>query len=497
MSTTPAGNQWLKEKFNISGYVLTHCSYIGNNESIEITNKGNIEQVYNRKYAPSEDTPIAHLEFSLKYDDLSLAFLKKVFDKIVVEDIEQFIQLNPTGKYSKKIGFLFEFLTGKQLLINKPVGGNYVDLLEDERYVTGNTVKNKRWRINNNLLGTVLFCPIIRKTNKLRELLKQDISAKLEQLKIEFSLAVFQRAINYLYNKETRSSYEIEKEQPTPDRMEKFVALLTQAGSEDKGELLDARRLIQLQNAIVDSRFAAEEFRDFQNYIGQNLPGNVNIFHYICPPPIFVQSLMKGLTDVFNKTIGIPAEIRAAVISFGFVFIHPFEDGNGRIHRFLIHDILVHDEVVPKGLIIPVSAHMVNNIRDYDAVLERYSKPLMQIIRYNNNYEGAVEVLNAEEVEAYYRFPDLTEQCIYLTETIHATLKEDMPEELLFIQRYDEVKHAIQHVVDMPDRLINLMILFLHQNRGIFPKRRREQFSKLTDLEIERMEIEFRKIFEL
>jgi len=497
MVSSPAGNQWLKEKFNISGYILTHCSYIGNNDSIEITNKGNIEQVYNRKYAPHEDTPMSHLEFSLKYDDLNLPFLRKVFDNIVIEDIERFIELSPSSKYSKRIGFLFEFLTDKQLAIRKPISGNYVDLLEDDRYVTGNIVKNTRWRINNNLLGTTSYCPIIRKTNKLKELLTQDINAKIEQLKIDFSPAVFHRAINYLYNKETRSSYEIEKEQPTPDRMEKFVALLTQAGTEDTEVMLDERRLTQLQNAIIDNRFAAEGFRDFQNYLGQTLPGYHDLIHYICPPPIFVQSLMAGLMDVSNKTSGISSEIRAAVISFGFVFIHPFEDGNGRIHRFLIHDVLVHDNVVPKGLIIPVSAHMLNNIRGYDSILERYSKPLMQIIKYTKTQEGGIKVLNSEDVEAYYRFPDLTEQSIYLAETIHATLKEDMPEELLFIQRYDEVKRALQDIVDMPDRNINMMILFLHQNKGIFPKRRREQFSKLTDQEIEKMEIEYRKIFEL
>jgi len=497
MNSSPAGNQWLKEKFNISEYVLTHCSYIGNNGSIKITNKGNIEQVYSRKYAPSEDTPMYHLEFSLKYDDLSLPFLKKVFENISVNDIEIFIESSPSSKYAKRIGFLFEFLTKKQLTIRKPISGNYVDLLEDDRYVTGNIVKNTKWRVNDNLLGTVLYCPIIRKTNKLKELLKQNITSKLEQLKIDFSPTVFQRAINFLYNKETRSSYEIEKEQPTPDRMEKFVALLTQAGTEETRLMLDAQRLTQLQNTIVDNRFAAKGFRDFQNYIGQSLPGYLDMIHYICPPPVFVQSMMDGLADVSNKSIGIPSEIRAAAISFGFVFIHPFEDGNGRIHRFLIHDVLVHDGVVPKGLIIPVSAHMVNNIRDYDTILERYSRPLMQLIKYTKNREGEIEVLNTEEVEAYFRFPDLTEQCIYLSETIHATLKEDMPEELLFIQRYDEVKHALQNIVDMPDRNINRMILFLHQNKGIFPKRRREQFSKLTDEEIEKMEIEYRNIFEL
>jgi hypothetical protein len=497
MTSRPVGNQWLKDKYNMSGYVLTHCSFIGSNNSIEITNKGNVEQTYSKKYAPVGDTPLFHLEFSLKYDDLHLPFLKAVFEKIPVEDIEKFIEGSPSGKYARRIGFLFEFLTGRQLAIRKPITGNYTDLLEDDKYVTGNIIKNSRWRINDNLLGKTSFCPVVRKTNKLKELLMQDITEKIELLKIDFSPAVFHRAINYLYNKETRSSYEIEKEQPTPDRMEKFVALLAHAGTEETANLLDEQRLTQLQNAIVDSRFAAKGFRDFQNYIGQSLPGYLDMIHYICPPPVFIQSLMNGLADVANRTIGIPPEIRAAIIAFGFVFIHPFEDGNGRLHRFLIHDILVHDGIVPRGLIIPVSAHMLNNIRDYDAILERYSRPLMQLIKYNKNKEGGIEVTNPEEVEAYFRFPDLTEHCIYLSQTIHATLKEDMPEELLFIQRYDEVKQALQNIVDMPDRDINMMILFLHQNKGIFPKRRREQFSKLTDLEIEEMQIEYRKIFEL
>jgi Fic family protein len=30
----------------------------------------------------------------------------------------------------------------------------------------------------------------------------------------------------------------------------------------------------------------------------------------------------------------------AAIITFSFVIIHPLEDGNGRIHRYLIHHVL-------------------------------------------------------------------------------------------------------------------------------------------------------------
>ncbi|HIP51694.1 MAG TPA: hypothetical protein EYG94_06355 [Campylobacterales bacterium] len=28
------------------------------------------------------------------------------------------------------------------------------------------------------------------------------------------------------------------------------------------------------------------------------------------------------------------------MIAFSFVYIHPLEDGNGRIHRYLIHHVL-------------------------------------------------------------------------------------------------------------------------------------------------------------
>ncbi|HMF70603.1 MAG TPA: Fic family protein [Flavitalea sp.] len=443
------------------------------------------------------DTPLLHLEFALKYDDLSLDFLKAVLERISPEEIKAFVQKAPSSKYARKIGFLYEFLTTNTIELARPVTANYTDLLEQEEYITGQVIKNNKWKINNNLLGNQEFCPVVRKTNALVTLLETDIHQKIEQLKESFPQDIFNRATNYLYNKETRSSYEIEKEKPSPDRMEKFIALLVKAGSEATEKMMEKQRLIQLQNAIVDPRFAAADFRDFQSFVGESLPNYQDLIHYICPPPATLSSLMNGLKEVAGKSNGIYPQVRASVIAFGFVFIHPFEDGNGRLHRFLIHDILVHDGIVPPGLIIPVSAHMLNNIKDYDSILEKYSKPLMQRIRYDKKDNGAVTVTNPEEVEGYFRYPDLTEHCIYLIQTIHATLEEDMPDEVIFFQRYDEAKKELQRIVDMPDKDINLMIIFLHQNNGVFPKRRREQFSKLTDEEIQQMQQAYRTVYEM
>ncbi len=494
---TPIGSQWLKKHFDLSHFVLTHSSYIGSNDSIALTSKGNVEQVYGPKYQVAENNPLEHLEFSLKYDDFNLDFLKAVFEKIPTDHIESFVASAPSSKYARKIGFLFELITAKQIALVKPVSGNYTDLLDTNKYITGNVVKNTRWRINDNLLGTTDYCPVVRKTKELNDLLSLNIPDKILELKKSYSPEIFKRAINYLYNKETKSSYEIEKEQPTPDRMEKFVALLAKAGYEETAETLSEKQLTQLQNAIVDPRFSATGFRDFQNYVGESLPNFQEHIHYICPPPFMLSSLMHGLQETAKKTLGIFPEIRAGLIPFGFIFIHPFEDGNGRLHRFLIHDILVHDKAVPQGLIIPVSAHMLTNIREYDAVLEKYSKPLMQRITYDRLEEGEITITNVKQIEGYFKYPDLTDHCTYLIQTIYATIAEDMPEELLFIQRYDEAKKELQRIVDMPDKLINMMLTFLHQNKGTFPKRRREYFSKLTDQEIERMQTAYRKVFEL
>ncbi len=495
MALRTVGNLWLRQHFNLKNYRLTHHSYIGSNEKVETNSQAEVSQIYGRRYAPDKDTPLAHIVFSLKYDDLDLPFLKGVFKEMNPQDIEEFISMSPSGIYARKVGFLYEFLGGVRLDLPHLISGNYTDLLEKRAYITGHVTKDNRWRINNNLLGTALFCPVIRRTNALNQLLSTDIRLRIEHLRAKYSANIFRRATNYLYSKETRSSYEIEKEKPSAERINRFIALLMQAGREPSEQMLSETSLTKLQRSIVDPRFASPGFRDFQTYIGQLLPHGNELIHYICPPPQYIASLMNGLKIAAGKTQGTYPIIRAALIAFGFVFIHPFEDGNGRLHRFLIHDMLVRDGVVPDGLIIPVSAHMLNHMDEYDTTLEQYSKPLSQRISYIRKPDGTLEVNNPEEVEAYFRYPDLTVQSTYLAKTIQETINQDMPEELDFIKNYDELKHELQNIADMPDKDINLMIMFLYQNKGVFPRRRRKDFDKLTDGEISSMEIAFKDIF--
>jgi len=488
------GNAWLQKYYNLHYYHLTHSSFIGSRLRKETDESGNVKETYPPHYAPG-NRPLDHVEFSLKYDDFSLDFLNAVFCRMTQDEVTEFIKEKLKGTYQRKIGFLYEFLTQREIPIPNQPKANYVNLLEEEKYVTGKVIKNQRWLINDNLLGTQEFCPIIRKTPAMQNMLLENFQKIMEEVTKSYPPDIFYRAVNYLYTKETRSSYQIEQEKPTPERINRFIRILERAGEQTIVGLLSEAHLTSLQNEIVDPRFSAKGFRDFQNYIGQTSYNYKQIIHYVCPPTQFVYSLMNGLTDAAIKSKGINAIARTVITAFGFVFIHPFEDGNGRLHRFLIHDMLAREMIVSKGMIIPVSAHMVNHIKEYDKTLEDYSKPLLERIHYELNDVDKMKVTNPEVVEGYFRYPDLTAQCVYLGKTIKGTIEEDIYWEMEFLLKYDEAKLAIRDIADMPDKDIDLFIKFMHQNRGMFPKRRRKDFAKLTDNEISKMEIAFKEIF--
>ena len=488
------GLTWLQDNYNINGFKLTSESYIGLSDKTEISSTNTVHRTFRSMYDVQNENPIAHIEFALKYDDLNLALLKEVFSSMKNKAISSYINENPNRKYSRIIGFLFEFITGNTIE-SEVTDTNYIDVLESKNYYTGDSIKVTKWKVNNNLLGTKNYCPVIRKTTELNEALNWDIEEALENLKHEYTPEIFNRASYYLYKKESKSSSEIEKEQPTQDRIDKFIALLEEAGKKPIEETLSEGELVKTQNTIVDPRYADKGFRNFQNYVGQTMRDYSQKIHYVCPPPQFVESLMNGLVELHKKNTSSKTIIKATAISFGFVYIHPFEDGNGRIHRFLIHDIFVRDGIVPNGTIMPVSAQILANMDKYDSILELVSNAIARKAKYTVNEKWEMTVQNANEIESLYRFPDLTSHAVFLAKSIQSTIESDIPEELKFLKYYDELKVQIQSIVDMPNNRIDRMILFLHQNNGMLATRKRKFYTELSDGEIKQMEEAYKNVF--
>jgi len=82
MALQKVGSLWLAAHFELSNYRITHRSYIGTRDKIEVAPDSSIEQTYGPKYAPKTDTSIGLIEFLLKYYDFNLDLLAAVFHKL-------------------------------------------------------------------------------------------------------------------------------------------------------------------------------------------------------------------------------------------------------------------------------------------------------------------------------------------------------------------------------------------------------------------------------
>lgn len=475
------GYSYLVKRYTL--HIIPHyrASYIAQTGRGSTSTEHNQEiVVYPHTYDLSDpNDPLQHLEFAIKHEGMHLEIISQFFSCVTAESVSRYIKKTPTGKYCRIIWFLYEFLTDSKLKLADIKEVPYVMLLDPEKYYGGAVEKSKRHAVNNNLLGNKVYCPVVRKTALLKKFERKNFSLMTKKLMNSVDPAVLARATNYLYTKETKSSFGIEKVNPNVKRTAQFIALLESASSIKH---LDKNILIMLQNSIVEKAYRDHDYRKTQNYVGELTQAYTQRIHYISPKPEDLQSLMDNFllaeAKLFNSDVH-PVVI-AAILAFGFVFLHPFEDGNGRIHRFIIHYVLSKKGFTPEGIIFPVSAVMLKNMKRYDEMLEVFSKPLMQAIgRYHLSDEGVIDVL--DNTKGHYQYVDYTRFTEYLFSCIELTISEYFQSELDFIVSYDKTKRLIQKIVDMPDVKIDRIIRCIAQNDGALgATMRRTYFKELT-----------------
>lgn len=485
----PIGYRFLFERFNLHTLAHFRWSYVCQGwESKEFRyDDRNLElHLYPKSYQIGDD-PLKNLEFALKHEGLSLIIIKAAFSAMDKRLIIDHILSSPTGKYTRKIWFLYEFLMDDSLPIEDLNRGTYVKLLDAKDYYCGQAKRSPRHRITNNLLGNALFCPLVRKSSRLVQFEELHLHEVASELTEQYDAEVLARATRYLYTRETMASWEIEREKPDKARIERFVSLLQRDYTSNE---LSKRFLVMIQKEIVDPRFLLENYRTFQNYVGEEPQLGELLVHYIAPKPQDLPSLMDGVILCAGQMFAANLDpvVAAAVLSFGFVFMHPFEDGNGRLHRFLIHYTLSKLGFTPKGLIFPVSAVMLREYKEYDAALEYFSRPLNELIKdYAMDEKGEMTV--SQETADFYKYIDFTPLAEFLYRCVEKTIHTDLEKELDFLSRYDAIKRSIKEIVDMPDRQIDLFIRCVRQNNGTLSQRKRESlFGMLQDSEISQME---------
>ncbi|WP_372525736.1 Fic family protein [Piscinibacter sp.] len=421
-----------------------------------------IQNQYPAVYRPA-DTFAGHFEFGLKYEEIHLEFFARLFSACGPGPLEQWCRAEPFGQYARRAGFFYEWLTGQRLDVPDLAGGTYVDALSNDAYLTRTqAVRDRRWRINNDLPGTPAFCPLIRRTVALGQALQFDPAGAIAELDRQFGEDVLMRAAAWLTIKESRASFLIEHEADQTDRIKRFAHVMAEhCGKLD--EPLSSDSLTVLQKGILGEAALRRGIRRSPVFVGQATIRD-DIVHYIGPHFSTLDGMLDGLKAFEQATRGREALARAAAIAFGFVYIHPMSDGNGRIHRFLINDTLQRDKAIPAGVILPISA-TITGVREfghgYDRKLEVFSRPFLR--RYDTahrfgemlTYEDGVRsnlVFDAYEDANYaWRYPDLTEHVIYTAQLVAHTIRHEMADEARVLVRFQLAQQRIKDVLEMPD----------------------------------------------
>jgi len=439
--------------------------------------------VFDKRYWPGESLA-DHVGFALRHEDIDLLIFRRLFDAAPAEAFAEMVRAAPTGNPSRRAWYLYEHLTGRTLAVDDAAAANLaaVDLLEPERYFTGAPRLSRRHRVRDNLLGTGRFCPIIRRTKTLTEYIGLDLAAKARETVGRTGAHLIARAASFMLLADSRASFEIEGERPPRNRLERWGRAVLQAGKNP----LTLDEILRLERILIeDTRFISPGLRPDGVFLGERDHRNDPMPEFIGARPEDLADLMGGLLAANDRMRedGLDAVLKAAATAFGFVYVHPFQDGNGRMHRCLIHHVLAERKFTPPGMVFPVSSVMLDRIEDYRTTLQSHSGALMPYIEWRTTPGRNVEVLN--DTADLYRYFDATAAAEFLYACVRRTVEQDLPREIDYLGRHDEAIRRIMETVEMPDRVAENLVMFIRQNNGTLSKKRREgEFKILRDDEV-------------
>jgi Fic/DOC family len=311
--------------------------------------------------------------------------------------------------------------------------------------------------------------------------------------------------------------------------MERFVETLFSQAQGGPRWWVKAK-LVEIAGLIIgDPRFTPSGYRASEVRVSEqrHLLGHERV-HYVAPRHEDVPSLMAGFLEAWQahhlvklrrplpgalmrdgkpysrrRSCGTPFVdfVMAGCLSFGFVYIHPFEDGNGRLHRLMLHHVLSSTHFTPPRVVIPISAAILHDRAGYDAALEDFSTRVMPFIEYTiDDADGSLQVTN--ETALLYRYPDLTAQIEALCGWFESAVRTELVTELNNLRAFDEARAAMRDVVELPDQRENLFLRLCVQNhqagRGFKLSRakRAKLFSDLEDAEVAELEAAIREAFQ-
>ena len=477
-----AGYSWLINALDLRCVPLDHECVIGSRQALSQSAGGVKVEVFAKGYA-REHRAIDQMLFALSYEGVNLGVLERAFQIPAVRDeLAASITEKPASGYLRRLWYICENIAGHQLpLPDAAQNIPYEHLLPPERYFTGPEEMSRRHRVRMNLLGTPKLSALISRQGWTDDsLLNEQIVERMHDQMVDFSVAEIARAAQYLLTTETRSSYEIEHERPAPDRILRFVKVLEQAGQRplDEEFLFEIHR-IALGTGRPDPSIGA--YRYLQNWLGRG-----DLIHLLPPAPEAVPEMMDewfAMRERIMRTDA-PALVKLNAIAHSFIYIHPFMDGNGRLSRFIMQDILANEGLKLQGIILPISAGLLVNLESYVGTLDALSRRLLSATQYHRRDLASEPELDEAHAHlfAHLDFTDLQGE---VNKSAARVLDGLMRDEVNHLIRRDTLKEQMNLELDLSNRDLELLIAVMYENRGRVSKRKRTSvFQHLTDEDI-------------
>lgn len=423
--------------------------------------------------APSSEDPVTHLEFALKYQGVELEVIGAACGQLAPELVQARLDASPNGRYIRVLATLYERFTGKELRA-KALTAPYVNLFDPDAYICGAVNRQSKFRVNMNDIGNAVLSPVIRRTPTLEKLLSRDVFADLDAFVQSIGgVQHLDRSLGWAYLDETHGSFAIEHEAPSEDKARRFVQILHGA---HEGRALTEEYLAELQRSTITNPYLeAFAFRHEQNWLLQGGRLRASSVTYLPPPPDQARVMMEALMDFANAGDSIAPLVKAFLVSFAFVYIHPFMDGNGRISRFLVHHSLCRSGKLEQGLILPISMAMSHHESDYLTALQSVSKAIREL--------WDVTVLDDDHIDATfigsanpYCYWDATEAIEFGVRMTHYALDTSLIKEADYLKRFDTVFDRINARYDVQGKDLSALIRMAHSHDGKLSLNRRKQY---------------------
>eukprot|EP01124_Arcella_intermedia_P002453 TRINITY_DN11335_c0_g1_i1.p1 TRINITY_DN11335_c0_g1~~TRINITY_DN11335_c0_g1_i1.p1 ORF type:complete len:458 (-),score=109.77 TRINITY_DN11335_c0_g1_i1:24-1397(-) len=349
------------------------------------------------------EDPLWNLFWAAENEGINLCILEALFKESSFPlDLFQKMIDRREGAHCR-LWFVYEFLSGKRLEIedlNKSdCDCDCVPLLDPKVYKTSTGTVVPRQGILNNLLGNRHFCPLIRQTS---EKSTQTVSYNILNKYIgDLHPSLFLTADTLLMEEDITSSWDIEQETITYAHREVLVKLFEKYM---EGEALTKEMLLELASKITESDVTG--YREHQNCVGDTLFG----ISYLPPSPDQVPILMDALLEVTQNLLKdeqVEALTIASIVSYGFYLIHPFSDGNGIIHRFLIHYVLKQRQFYTLDLIVPLCRAILESRSRYFSILNAID--ITPLLSYQVSLDTREVTVTTQNTGRLYQFVDMTD----------------------------------------------------------------------------------------